>query len=371
MNRSLNPASLPVRILQRGLSLVELMVGLTVGLVIALGLFTMISSASQTFRVQDDFARTQESATFALRYVGDSLRHAGFYGSLFDPTNVQNMGTSMTGGTYDDCGTALNPPTGNWALWTRESLVPFVDLTSGNVTNSLACVRGTNFQDGPALVIRGAVGYRIPDPNALALADTIMVQSDPYGAIQFYGSAFAGLKASAQTKFLPTGGDYDVFQYMVHVYYIRPCSRPTGGGGTICLATDDGGLPIPTLVRQELVNSTMTEVPLAEGIERIDFRYGLDSDGDGVADQFVRMPQPIDITNGNVVSVRVSVLARSPTIIRDYDDTGKQYDLNGDGAPDFRCNPTDAVPPPTICSYKRKVFTQLFQLRNIAQRKGA
>ena len=40
---------------QIGLSIIELMVGLAIGMALTLGMFTMIVSTSQTFRVNDDF----------------------------------------------------------------------------------------------------------------------------------------------------------------------------------------------------------------------------------------------------------------------------------------------------------------------------
>jgi len=177
------------------------------------------------------------------------------------------------------------------------------------------------------------------------------------------------LRGAGTTRRLPNGNDVDVFQLSAQVYYIRPCSRPTGSGGTICQATDDGGQPIPTLVRQELTGSGMVEAPLVEGIERIDLRYGLDDTNDGVPDRFVRAPGPAEWVN--VVSVKVSLLVRSPSLIRDYDDSGKNYDLDGDNVVDFTCNPALVSPLPLACYYKRKVFSQTFQVRNLAQRRGA
>jgi type IV pilus assembly protein PilW len=196
---------------------------------------------------------------------------------------------------------------------------------------------------------------------------TIYIQSDANSGLVFYGANFAALKAAANTRRLPvTLADADIFQYQAHVYYLRPCSRPTGGGGA-CLGSDDGGRPIPTLVRQELNGSAMIEVPLVEGIERIDFRYGIDNEPagspDGVPERFSAAPAAGDWAN--VTTVRVTILVRSPNASAGYDDNGKTYDLDGDGVADFTC----AVG--VNCNFKRKVFSQTFQLRNIAQRRGA
>lgn len=366
---------------QVGLSLVELMVGLTIGLVLTLGLFTLISSQSMTFKIQDDFARMQENGTLALRYLGDSVRMAGFY--AYSPAS-EAIDTAIGGvATTTDCGSAGNPPAANWALAVGNTVQGFDGLMPVTVNAVLPCILAVNFVAGPILVTRSAGGFRIPDPNADGnLTDgltaqpnyttTIYVQSDPNAGLLFYGANFAALKAAGTTRSATTGADLDIFEYRAQVYYIRPCSRPNGGAANCTGAADDGGQPIPTLVRQELVGSVMTEVPLVEGIEQINFQYGIDDLpligptgglGDGVPDRFT--PTPTAAEWPNVVAVKVTLLVRSPGLSREYDDSTKSYDLTGDGNPDFTC----AAGP--NCWYKRKVFSQIFQIRNIAQRRGA
>ncbi|HUO44607.1 MAG TPA: PilW family protein [Burkholderiales bacterium] len=374
---------------QTGLSLVELMVGLTIGLFLTLGLFTLIANSSQSFKVQDDFSRMQENATAALRYMGDSIRMAGFVGYAQDPALINAASDGVA--TTTDCGSATNPPTANWALNMQVPIYGIPGSGAGALTQLTVhgvfpCIIATNFQSySPILVTRGAGGYRIPDPNndgnlTDGLAEqpnyntTIYVQSAPakvltggFAGLLFYGNDFAALRASNQTPLQPNGSDSDIFEYHAHVYYIRPCSRPAAG--TTCDGvTDDAGFPIPTLARQELVGSAMTEVPLVEGVDLISFQYGIDNNpnpGDGVADIFTTTPAAGDWSN--VVAVRVSVLVRSPHLSSSYDDSSKQYDLDGDGVPDYACTASYA----NACKYKRKVFTQIFQLRNIALRRGA
>jgi type IV pilus assembly protein PilW len=366
------------RLPQRGLSLVELMVGLTIGMMLTLGLFTLIANTSQSFKVQDDFARLQENATSALRYIGDSVRMGGFYGYAQDPATID----TATGGvaTTTDCGSAGNLPLANWALNIGVPVTGFTGLTQANVNTILPCIVAANFvTNSPILITRSAAGLRIPDPNGdgnltdgmtaqTNYAATIYLQADPNAGIIFYGggaSGFATLKGAGSTRATITGADVDIFQYRAHVYYIRPCSRPAGGVANCTGAGDDAGQPIPTLVRQELVGSVMTEVPLVEGVERIDFRYGIDDTLDGIPDRFTATPAAADWAN--VVAVKVSVLVRSPTLTAQHNDAAKSYDLDGDGAADYRCIDF----PAPACNYKRKVFTQIFQFRNIAQRRGA
>ena len=382
---------------QRGLSLIEMMIGLTIGLMLTLGLFTLIANTSQSFKVQDDFSRMQENGATAFRYIGDSVRHAGFFGNTVVTDNIKvTSNSNVVDATNPGCGSSPdNEPTANWAFGFTKPIIAFPDLTPGTVSATLPCIKSQNFYmlpivaaPNPVLVTRGANGYRIcyalvaapgppicTNPNSLLSAqpdpaNTVFVQSTPYDGWVFYGRDYSPANGK---KYLVNGApanDLEMFEYRAHIYYVRPCSRPAGGGANCTGAADDNGNPIPTLVRQELVGNAMVEVPLAEGIEWIDYRFGIDKDAggksDGVADRFVANPAAGDWEN--VVSVKVTILVRSPGLNLAYDDSPKQYDLNGDGKTRiFRCT---AQPPPS-CSYKRKVFSQSFQVRNLAQRKGA
>ena len=383
--------------LQRGMSIMELMVGLAIGLVLTLGMFTMIVSTSQSFRVNDDFSRMQENAATALRYLGDSLRQAGFYGNAQDTTSTQIPAGSLVA-TTSDCGSAAITPAVNFALDFATPIRAYKDYTPPSAALDFPCIRSTNFNAGPPgwtnpnpiLVTRGASGFRVcwatvgavpnisPACSSVNLLNsqpnfgtTIYVQSDPYSGMVFYGGDYAALRAGPGALKYSNGTDMEMFEYRAHVYYVRPCSRPAVAGNNCTGAADDNGHPIPTLVRQELIASAMTEVPLVEGIELIDYRFGIDTTGDGVADFYTA-----NVVNAAqwalVVAVKVTVLVRSPNINIEYDDSGKQYDLLGDGTAIFKCASNTGVPlSPGLCNYKRKVFSQTFQVRNVAQRKGA
>ncbi|MEW5769537.1 MAG: PilW family protein [Pseudomonadota bacterium] len=63
---------------QLGLSLIELLVAMTLTLLLALGIGTIYTGSSQTFRSQEDHARIQEAGRFALDVIGRSVRQAGY-----------------------------------------------------------------------------------------------------------------------------------------------------------------------------------------------------------------------------------------------------------------------------------------------------
>ncbi len=62
---------------QAGLTLVEIMVSLTLGLIVLLAIGSVYIGSRQTYRVQEDNARIQEAGKYALEVIGRSIRQAG------------------------------------------------------------------------------------------------------------------------------------------------------------------------------------------------------------------------------------------------------------------------------------------------------
>lgn len=63
---------------QRGMSLVELMVAMTIGLIITVVIANLFLGTKQTYRTQDDLSRLQENLRFAFQVIGRSVRQAGY-----------------------------------------------------------------------------------------------------------------------------------------------------------------------------------------------------------------------------------------------------------------------------------------------------
>lgn len=84
---------------QRGLTLVELMVAMTLGLLILLAVSSIYLGSRQTFRMQEDNARLQETGRYALEVMGRSIRQAGFWNMPINPVATATAfgGTPITG----------------------------------------------------------------------------------------------------------------------------------------------------------------------------------------------------------------------------------------------------------------------------------
>jgi len=66
------------RITARGFTLIELMVGLTLGMLLSLVVAQLFSNSREASRATEDGARVQESARFATEVLGRTVRIAGY-----------------------------------------------------------------------------------------------------------------------------------------------------------------------------------------------------------------------------------------------------------------------------------------------------
>jgi len=83
--------------MQRGFTLVELMVAMTIGLVLLLVIGTVFVSSRQTFSEQENHARLQETGRFALEVIGRSIKQAGHVEIPFSGFKVEFEGTPISG----------------------------------------------------------------------------------------------------------------------------------------------------------------------------------------------------------------------------------------------------------------------------------
>lgn len=80
-------------IYQRGVSLIELMIGMLISLLLVAGMITLFVNNRQTYRYNEEMARIQENARFATEYLQRNLRMAGHLGCGFMVSSKDQEGT--------------------------------------------------------------------------------------------------------------------------------------------------------------------------------------------------------------------------------------------------------------------------------------
>jgi|SRR5690554_1933103 len=88
----------PILRSQLGLSLVELMIALVLGLLLSTGVVTIFISSKQDYQVQDAISQVQENGRFSLDFLAYDIRMAGFSGCTNDmPTanSIENAPPSV------------------------------------------------------------------------------------------------------------------------------------------------------------------------------------------------------------------------------------------------------------------------------------
>jgi type IV pilus assembly protein PilW len=337
---------------QRGFSLIELMVAITIGLLLMLGLVKLFETTNQSYLELHKAAQQIESARYAAVILGDDLRDAGYYGDF-------SVLPAAPGSLPDPCATSVAALTTSPYAYLAVPVQGYDSPTASPITSCLALkdfLAGTDIlvirradteilsaanppklneiyiqgrMDSAEIAFGNPVGFAVPVVDAGSNAVTT-VGSKPSGGV---ATVLKKLNNGTVAPALRVTGfrvAADIRKLHTHIYFVAPCSRPKGGGATCTGAQDDNGSPIPTLKRLELSVPAgggalgWNIVPLVEGIENFQVEYGRDTTGDGMPDDYVSSPSVSDY----VVSARLFILARSITATPGYSlAPGKAYCL--------------------------------------------
>jgi type IV pilus assembly protein PilW len=342
----------PSRRTQSGLTLIEFMVSIGLGMILVAALATLIANQSTNRAEVERAGRLIENGRFAIRTMADDVQMAGYWGEL-------NAATPGVVAIPDPCSTTVADIDAALAVHVQGYDSP----ASGSVPS---CV--SHYKSGTdILVIRRAD----PDSAALETANVtdftkltngqvyiqtgLVAATGNFSYILKAGSASNAADFTLKKKDLATTAT--VRRFLVHIYYVSTCSVPAGSSCT----NGDGGNPIPTLKMVELTSSGWNTVTIAEGIENMQLDYGKDIDGDGIPNSVDLSGNTTNFANAadwtNAMSVKIHLLARSPELTPGYVDD-KTYSLGTGG--------TIAA---TSDGYKRHVFTQTVRMVNPSARR--
>ena len=333
-----------------GISIVELMIAMVLGLLVLAGLASLFAGSSAARAEMERSSRQIESGRFAMELIGEDLRMAGFYGEF-------NVATLAVPGALPD------PCSHNIADW--QTAMPVSIQGYDNGAGFPALCLPSNVRPGTdMLVVRRAATCEASTTNCEPLvgnAPYIQVSkcSDSTPPENVATPFVLGLQGSApfSLRLRDCASRAGLRRYHVRIYYI---------------SDDNGdGAAVPTLKRLETNGLAWTESPLVEGIEELNIEYGVDWDGDGNPNDYTTDPTNFtaagcascDAPNNwfNVVTARVNLLARSIDASPNYVDT-KRYILGYDaGGNEVTFSPGGP--------HRRHAFTGVVRVVNVGQRR--
>ncbi|MDW8322924.1 MAG: PilW family protein [Burkholderiales bacterium] len=298
---------------QSGLSLIELIIGLSLGLVMVLAMGYLYVHGRQGYRLNDNLARIQENARIALETIGRDVRMTGFIAcSSLNHTQprvlAQTPPSPLTAGGLLSAADSLSGvdtgASGTWAgIPASLSHVPGTDvLLVARASEQIWVIEAAMAHAGAVLTVGHAdIGLQT---NDLVVVSDCMHTADLFRASTVAtsgGTTTIGHDATANvsanlSRDYPAGsrlGAFQIWQYFVArdtsgqiALYRRPLHRPA---------------------------TPQADWVVADGIADLQIHYGVDADGDGRVEAFRTATQ---VTTAGawarVIALRVTLVLAGP-----------------------------------------------------------
>lgn len=291
---------------QQGLSLVELMVAIALGLLLSLAVMQIFLSSRGVFRLQDSVSRIQEGGRLALDLLSEDIRQAGFVGCrrMDDLGEVQDhIGSGFGRDTIIEAETAgsstliggIDVVAGTDILTLRKGspqghrLTAKVAASAGSAAAGSTGAASADPDEGDESPSGGAALDIVVQGNLVVADDTPLIISDCRQADVFAGSPAGSTSDSTTLTTSDTipayGTDAEVFVYQRVRYFVGE--------------TDRG---VDALYRV-LGNGQPEE--FLEGVESLRFEWGI---GTGTVDSYKSTDELTAADQRSLVSARINLL---------------------------------------------------------------
>jgi type IV pilus assembly protein PilW len=296
----------------QGFSLVELMIAMGLSLILMMGILELFNNQKQSFEFIHSSNELQENGRVSGALIAESLRMADHWAGV--AAESVEFGDTPLSSSPGAC-------TAAWVFNSTEAVRGYEgESTIGHVNNfPNGCIAPEEYvENSDLLMLRYADGRLLTNDVEISSARN---------AKQYFVRVTTGLSAYvfngsdsalAISNIPPINGTYNM-RYRAELYFLRPCSNKVNGNCSDSL---------PTLTRLTLNGNKFTQQALVEGIEQLQFSYGIDQDGDQDIDQY-QSAHAVSDWEG-VISVRMSLIARSLKADAKLDESGKEYLMEGD-----------------------------------------
>lgn len=334
----------------RGLTLVEAMVALTVGLVLLAGVLQIYLQSSRTYGIHETEARLEENARYAYSVLEPDLRMAGYWGYAKGATGITGANaqtdpaaTTLAGAAATVCGTNYGTDLGT-------------PVEGNNDGYALACAayNARPMPSADTLTVRRAAA--LPSGFAPGTVGPLRICSTRTSV------ALVNTALSCATDTTPAAQSLGtVRDLVVHAYYVDLDSASAPG--------------TPTLWRKSLNTvgtvATFQDEEILAGVEDLQVQFGIDFTGtSGTVQQYVDPVGAAALPAGaQVVAIRLWLLVRSDTPEAGFIDNrtysygnrsaqnGTVHDLTTTATAGMAYQPND--------HYRRLLISRTVMIRNV------
>ena len=290
------------------------MIALTLGSLLMLGVYKVFDLHQRGFQLIVDLNDREDNAQLALNLLSSAISMAGHWGGV-ETTKVQVDSVHLSAAP-GACQT-------QWVLDVRRGLKGLDGEGAVSQINEL-----------PAQCIKPGDYIEHSDMLAVRFADSRQYFSDQeidnkrYSRHVFMrtqaGEAafiFQGRQSQSAIAAIPDSGYHYTMPFESSLYFLKPCQLNSHA----CSQTES------VLTRLVLSGDRYIQQPLVEGIEQLQFEYGIDDNGDTLVDRYLTAKE---VSNWQQVkSVRIFLLARSRMRDMSQDEAGRIFLMNSDASP--------------------------------------
>ncbi|MGH8279465.1 MAG: PilW family protein [Gammaproteobacteria bacterium] len=361
---------------QTGLSLIEMMIAMVVGLILVAGVLSIYIGSRHGYGTNSAVGQVQANGRFAMDFIRSAVRQAGYMGcAVSSPATISSelnstastlpynfaLGVSgfeytgtAPGSTFTGLAETLSPASGagNWSP-TLDSSLPVTGSNYVAPGSDVLVVRYAT--DDPAYVtaITGANQFNTHGGAELGNGNIVVVTNCLSGVVMQLTGATPAVTTNSVTA--AVGGAYLPGN-------ASPANLPSGfvGAQVVTPTTAvfyvgqgmDKGPALFEAVPSPTNPSVFVDTELVPGVENMQVLYGIDTNGTRTPSQYVTADNVSDWTQ--VVSVRVALLMQSNIGALSLPPSGStpNFDLLGT---------TVTVPSDTRL---RRVFTSDIYIRN-------
>jgi len=310
---------------QRGMTLVEIMIAITIGLILTAGVVQLFIGNKTTYTLTEGQARIQENARFATAILSRDLRMAGYMGCGNSAMQGDGSGTPLI---YVNNLVAEPDPNINFDLSATvngienaasgvlTSIIPGTDtITIRRASESSAQLTGNMTSNNANIQIEENSGGWEKDDILFVTdctnADIFKATTVSSGAGKTTIAHAAGNISNKLSR--PYGPEAMLMSFISNTYFVADTGR-----------TNQNNEAIHSLY---YIDTSNIPVELIEGVSDMQLTYGENTDSDfpPTADTYVNAD---NVTNwANVISIRVALLIDS---IENVTDQKQSYTFEGE-----------------------------------------